>query len=45
MVDPRQPQTMELGVHTGVMPPANQESVNFWVSYFNSPISNTGMPF
>ena len=44
-IDPSQPQTMELGVHTGVMPVADQEKVGFWTRYYNSPISNNGSPF
>jgi para-nitrobenzyl esterase len=43
--DPNQPQTMELGVRTGAMPLANREKIEFWTSYFNSPISDTGSPF
>ena len=44
-VDPSHPQTMELGVHTGAIPLANKETVDFWISYFNSPISKNGSPF
>jgi para-nitrobenzyl esterase len=44
-VNPSQPQTMELGAHTGAIPLANQDRIEFWTRYFNSPISNTGMPF
>jgi para-nitrobenzyl esterase len=44
-IDPSLPQTMELGAHTGAMPLANKERVDFWIRYFNSPISSNGSPF
>jgi para-nitrobenzyl esterase len=44
-VDPSQPATMELGAHIGAMPLADPAKIGFWTLYFNSPISNTGMPF
>jgi carboxylesterase type B len=44
-IDPTQPQTMELGVRSRAMPLADSAKVDFWTRYYNSPISNTGMPF
>jgi para-nitrobenzyl esterase len=44
-IDPSQPQTMELGMHTGAMPLADPANGDFWTRYFNSPISKTGSPF
>ena len=44
-VNPDQPQTMELGVHTGVMPAADKAKVEFWTRYYTSPISDNGAAF
>jgi hypothetical protein len=44
-VDASQPQTMQLNVHTGAMPLAEKAKVDFWTSYFNSPISKNASPF
>jgi para-nitrobenzyl esterase len=44
-IDPKVPQTIELGSHIGPMPVANKEKMDFWMRYFASPISNNGSPF
>ncbi|MGB6193513.1 MAG: carboxylesterase family protein, partial [Terracidiphilus sp.] len=44
-IDPDQPQTMELGARLGPMPLADKARVDFWVRYFNSPVSSTAPPF
>jgi len=42
---PGRPQTMELGVRSGVMPLADSAKVGFWTRYFNSPLSRNAAPF
>jgi para-nitrobenzyl esterase len=44
-VDPTKPQTMELGALLGAMPLAEKAKVDFWVRYFNSPVSKNASPF
>jgi para-nitrobenzyl esterase len=39
MADPNEPQIMELGARVGLMPLAAAEKLDFWMRYFNSPIS------
>jgi para-nitrobenzyl esterase len=44
-IDRNEPQTMELGVHSGPMPVADKEKTGFWIRYFNSPIGKNALPF
>jgi para-nitrobenzyl esterase len=44
-IDPDQPQTFELGAHTGVMPLADKAKVDFWLKYYNSPLSRNAPLF
>lgn len=39
MADPNQPEIMELGAHSGPMPLADGEKLDFWIRYHNTPIS------
>lgn len=44
-IDPGQPQTMELGTTIGPMPLAGKARTDFWIRYFNSPVSSSAPPF
>ncbi len=44
-IDPNKPQTMELGLRIGAMPLAEPAKVDFWMRYFNSPVSKNASPF
>ncbi|HUB51009.1 MAG TPA: carboxylesterase family protein [Terracidiphilus sp.] len=44
-VNSGQPQTMELGAHSGAMPLSDSAKTEFWIRYFNSPSGKSAPPF
>jgi len=44
-IDTNQPQTFELGGHTGAMALAEKAKADFWLKYYNSPVSRNAPLF